>query len=132
MEEQTKVNKAAEKPLGILIVAIYTAVTSVIYFMSGMADLFITDASVKASRAFTNASLSFGILGLIASYGFISMKKWSHNLMILTQILFIGLGMIIILRDKSGGDVFHQAVCILINIGIMIYLFQPKVKDIYR
>jgi uncharacterized membrane protein (DUF2068 family) len=120
-----------KKPLGIVLIAIYTGLSALLALAGGVPAMFLAQAVPQA--AFLSILLiAFGVLGGATTYGLWTMEKWGYKLTKILYVISIPLGVVMLFYDRSAGNVIMQLVGITIAVWILVYLFKPETKALFR
>lgn len=119
-------NSSVKKPVGIVLVAIYTAYIGVDSFIG----YFRMPTNHSAFISFLGAVfLLIGCGSLAACYGLWTMEKWGYTL---TKILQrINILLIIIITLKVGISFLSLFYCGM-SAGTLYYLSRPETKNLYN
>lgn len=126
------------KPLGIIIIAIYSALSGLIVFASGFFMLFasvIPDMPVWV----TIMGIFFSVLGvflLAAMYGLWSFQSWGLRVTKWLYVISIPLGIMSIFpiypdSEMTMANTLMQIVGIGVAVIILYYISKPNVKTLY-
>lgn len=125
--------QTAAKPLGIILVGIYTGINGLLSVLTGVGLMF---AGAVISHAwapiFGFAMLLFGVMAFAAVYGIWTLAPWGHSLGRIIYSVSIPLGLVALLMDRAMGNIVLQAVGIALAIWILIYLTKPEIKSLFR
>lgn len=127
-----------KRPLGLVLVVIFTAFSGVLELLLGTGGLLASGLPVPVWISFLAILfILLGVLDLAACYGLWSFQKWGLTLAIVLYIASIPLSILLMITpipgvEVTGWDVLLQVVGIAVAIGILIYLFKPEVRALFR
>ena len=126
--------QAGAKPLGLVLVAIYTAISAVLMTLGGVVGMFASAVAGEAGAAlavFGLVSLLAGVLAFAATYGLWFLVSWGHSSARILYIAYIPLGLLSILPDRTAGNVILQLVGVALSVWILTYLAKSEVKSLF-
>lgn len=119
-----------KKPLGIVLITIYTGFGALLALCMGVPAMFLGQAVTQA--AFLSIVLiAFGVLAGATTYGLWTLEEWGYKLAKILYVISIPLGVVALLSDRSTGNVVMQVVGIAIAVWILVYLFKPETKALF-
>ncbi|MGY5876167.1 MAG: hypothetical protein RTU30_10500 [Candidatus Thorarchaeota archaeon] len=112
------------RPLGVTILAILQLLGAIVLLAVGVLA-FIAGALLLPIIGMLLAlfPLIFGIIGLILFYGLWNLKSWAWMWTIIVNILQI---------IVSAMDYSNNLVQLIISVVIVVYLFAPNIKPLFR
>ena len=128
---------ANKKPIGIVMIAIYTGFGGVLSFGVGVWAMFLGEfAAVAGIRGVVVAGMSilmmaYGVLALAAIYGLWTLQNWGHKLVKILYIVSIPIGLAVLVSDTSPRNVIMQIFGIAIAVWILVYLYKPETKSLF-
>lgn len=78
------------------------------------------------------ALLLVGVLEFAATYGLWVLISWGYSLARVIYIVSIPLGVVVLLSDRTAGNVILQLVGITLAVWILVYLSKPEIKGLFR
>jgi uncharacterized membrane protein (DUF2068 family) len=118
------------KPVGIVLIAIYTGFNSLLALAAGVPAMFL--GQVVTQAAFLAILLvAVGVLGGATTYGLWTLEEWGYKLARLLYAVSIPLGVVLLFYDRSAGNVLMQLAGIAINVWILVYLSKPETKALF-
>lgn len=148
--------QTAAKPLGIILVGIYTGISVLLSVLTGVgimavsiaakprvetAPSFLTGFGIMDVRGAASnewapilgfAMFLTGVVACAATYGLWALVSWGHSLGRVIYLVSIPLGLISLLADRTTGNVIVQVVSIALDVWILLYLAKPEVKGRFR
>ncbi len=130
----TEVVSAQKRPVGLVLISIYTAVSGLLSILAGVLGLFVSQLEVPVwVTVFSVLLFLSGILELAVCYGLWSIQKWGLKLAIVVYIVSIPLGIIAMFTgERTTGNVLLQLIGIVIAIVVLRYLFKPRVRMLFQ
>ena len=133
---QSASTQTTAKPLGLILVAVYTGISAVINALGG-AGLMFAAASPEVTHQWWAPILGFalllvGVLAFAATYGLWVLVSWGYSLSRLIYIVSIPLGLVALLADRTAGNVILQLVGVALAVWILVYLAKPEIKGLFR
>lgn len=137
---QSVSTQTTAKPLGLILVAVYTGIWASLYALMGvvlMVAIAIATAAPKVTPQwwapiFGFALLLAGVLAFAAAYGLWERVSWGYSLARLIYIVFIPLDLVALLADRTAGNVILQLASIALAVWILVYLAKPEIKGLFR
>ena len=117
-------SSANKKPIGIVMIAIYTGFGAVLSLGMGIPAMFIGQFAAKAAIV-SIFLVAYGVLALAAAYGLWTLQDWGYKLAKIVYIVSIPLGLVALVSDTSAGNVVMQIIGIAVAVWILVYLFKP-------
>lgn len=125
--------QTAAKPLGVILVGIYTGISALLSVLAGAGIMF---AGAAASHGWAPilgfALLLFGVVAFAAAYGLWTLVSWGHSLGRVIYFVSIPLGLVALLADRTAGNVILQLVGVALAVWILVYLAKPEIKGLFR
>lgn len=133
---QSASTQTTTKPLGLILVAVYTGISAVLNALWAVVLLF-TVASPEATPPWWDSILGFAVpsvvvLAIAATYGLWALVSWGNLLARLFHIISIPLALISLRDEWTTENVTLQLVTVALAIWILVYLAKPKIKGLFR
>lgn len=131
-------NQRDKKPFGIVLIAIYSILSALMFLFTGFAFLLastIPDVPIWAHLISFVCGI-MGILLLASVYGLWSLQAWGWKLTFWLYVASIPLGILSIFpiwpgTELTAGNIIMQAVGIGLDIVVILYLLKEPTKDLY-
>ena len=133
------------KPFGIILIAIYTGFWGVIALF--FSTILLVMISMEGHTAWPPIpawrsilcilGFGFGVLELASCYGLWMLERWGITLTVAMQMASIPLGLFAIFpgfpeSSMTMGKTLFQLVGVGVAVIILVYLFKPRVKELFR
>jgi uncharacterized membrane protein HdeD (DUF308 family) len=102
------------RPLGVTIIAVLTAIGGIIFLASGAVLLLIGIGIIF---------LALGVAYLVMAYGLWTGKRWAWTI----TLILSGIGIILAVISIAAGNI-GSIVSIIIHAVVIYYLYRPSVK----
>jgi uncharacterized membrane protein HdeD (DUF308 family) len=102
------------RPLGVTIIAVLTAIGGIIFLASGAVLLLIGIGIIF---------LALGVAYLVMAYGLWTGKRWAWTI----TLILSGIGIILAIISIAAGNI-GSIVSIIIHAVVIYYLYRPSVK----
>lgn len=122
----------ASRPLGVVLVTIYTAIGGIFSIIAAfpmMAGSFLS----QWFPVLGGLLLVSGALDLAACYGLWTLSPWGHTLAQILYAISIPLSLLLLAAGSQGaGEVLLQLVSIGIAVAVLVWLSKPRTKQLYQ
>jgi uncharacterized membrane protein HdeD (DUF308 family) len=102
------------RPLGVTIISVLTAIGGIIFLASGAVLLLIGIGIIF---------LALGVAYLVMAYGLWTGKRWAWTI----TLILSGIGIILAIISIAAGNI-GSIVSIIIHAVVIYYLYKPSVK----
>jgi uncharacterized membrane protein HdeD (DUF308 family) len=102
------------RPLGVTIISVLTAIGGIIFLASGAVLLLIGIGIIF---------LALGVAYLVMAYGLWTGKRWAWTI----TLILSGIGIILAIISIAAGNI-GSIVSIIIHAVVIYYLYRPSVK----
>jgi uncharacterized membrane protein HdeD (DUF308 family) len=102
------------RPLGVTIIAVLTAIGGIIFLASGAVLLLIGIGIIF---------LALGVAYLVMAYGLWTGKRWAWTI----TLILSGIGIVLAIISIAAGNI-GSIVSIIIHAVVIYYLYRPSVK----
>jgi hypothetical protein len=126
------------KPLGIVLVAIYTVLSGILWFFVSLVSIFLTAIPGISVIAYLLGALATasGIFSLAAVYGLWTLQKWGLKLTYWLYVIAIPLGIAFIFPVLPGSEIttentVYQLVLVVIDMAVIFYLGKVEISVLY-
>ena len=132
-------NSDKKKPVGIVLIAIYSAFAGLLSFLGGL--IFILASAIPDVSAWfyilSVVFILFGVLLLASVYGLWSFQSWGWRFTFWLYIVSIPLGIISIFpiwpeSKMSVGNTLFQLFGIAIAVAVILYIEKEEIKSLYE
>ena len=128
-ETENYMESQKQRPLGVTIIAILTAIGGIVFLATGIAGVvaspFVSEFS-GLSAATGIISLLLGIAYLVMAYGLWKGKRWAWTITLILSVI----GIILAVASIAVGNV-GAIVSIIIHGIVIYYLYRPNVKAFF-
>jgi hypothetical protein len=118
------------KPMGIILLTIYTGISGVLSVISG----FLLSFGGRISGSYPIIGFLLILLSCFefsAVYGLWRLVFWGYSLAFILYIIAIPLGAVVLVFDLTVGNAILQLIGIAVNVWILMYLRKPEVKALF-
>lgn len=119
-----------KKPIGIVLIAIYTGFSALLSLGMGIPAMFLGQFAAEAALI-SIFLITFGVLALATTYGLWTLEDWGYKLAKIVYMISIPLGVVALASDTSTGNIVMQIIGIAVAAWILFYLFKPEIKSLY-
>ncbi len=123
------------RPLGIVLVALYSAFTAVLALLVAVLALGVAAMVGRESAGWISllglAVLALGIVLAAVAYGLWTRQPWAPQLTLYAYWASAGLGVVALLYDTSAGNMILQIVGIVLDLVIIRYIRKPEIIALY-
>ena len=123
-------NVGAKKPLGIVLIAVYSAFSGVLFLLFGAVTMFAAQVSAWFSLL-ASALMVVGALLIASCYGLWTLQPWGLKTARAIYAVSIPLGFVAMLPDRTAGNIVLQLIGIGIDVWVLVYLAKSTTKSIY-
>jgi hypothetical protein len=126
-------NQASAKPLGIVLVSIYTGINAALSVLAGIGFILLGFGTGDPlwMPILGAAIIGLGIVSFAATYGLWVIARWARVFTILVYGASISLDFISFIFDRTPGNSAYELIFLAVELWILFYLTRQKTKDMF-